>query len=601
METKERNQIEEKYKWDLRSLYESDEEWQKDLDSLEALVAPCVAYEGKLKDAEALKGFLDAQMTLMIKMENLYTYASLRHEEDTRAADAQRMIGRVGALFAQIMAATSFAQPEMLELQQEELEKIVADERVADYKIMLEDVLRQKEHMLSKGEEKLLSTFSEVLSASGRTAGVLMNADMTFADAKDAKGNSHQVTNSSFVSLESSRDRVLRQNAFKSLYDGYKAHANTLASTLSNEVTLHVLEAQLRGYSSSRAMALSDANIPEAVYDQLINVVHERIDLMHRYASLRKKMLKLDELHYYDVYTPLSEGEKREYSYEEACDLVLKAVAPLGEEYVETVKSAFTDRWVDVYPNTGKRSGAFSSGTYTSMPYILTNFTGSLEDVSTIAHEMGHSMHSYLTHKHQPYQYSGYKMFVAEVASTVNENLLIETLLEEEKDPQKRLPLLNQYLEGFKGTLYRQTMLAEFEMLVHRMVENHEPMDALSLNELYGKLIRDYFGEDMVVDDEACYEWARIPHYYMNFYVYVYATGYSAAVTLSEKILHEGQKAVDNYLKFLSMGSSAYPIEELKVAGVDMTGKEPIEKALDKFERVLKEAEEIADLLAKQH
>ena len=599
METKERNQIEEKYKWDLRSLYESDEEWQKDLSSVEALVAPCVAYEGKLKDAEALKGFLDAQMTLMVKMENLYTYASLRHEEDTRAADAQRMIGRVGAMFAQIMAATSFAQPEMLELEQEELEKIVADERLADYKIMLEDVLRQKEHMLSKGEEKLLSTFSEVLSASGRTAGVLMNADMTFADAEDDEGKKHQVTNSSFVSLESSKDRVLRQNTFKSLYNGYKAHANTLASTLSNEVTLHVLEAQLRGYSSSRAMALADANIPEAVYDQLISVVHERMNLMHRYASLRKKMLKLDELHYYDVYTPLSESEKREYSYEEACELVLKAVAPLGKDYVETVRSAFRDRWVDVYPNNGKRSGAFSSGTYTSMPYILTNFTGSLEDVSTIAHEMGHSMHSYLTHKHQPFQYSGYKMFVAEVASTVNENLLIETLLEEEKDPLKRLPLLNQYLEGFKGTLYRQTMLAEFEMLVHRMVENHEPVDALSLNELYGKLIKDYFGEDMVVDSEACYEWARIPHYYMNFYVYVYATGYSAAVTLSEKILNEGQKAVDDYLKFLSMGSSAYPIDELKVAGVDMTGKEPIEKALDKFERVLKEAEEIADLLAK--
>lgn len=405
------------------------------------------------------------------------------------------------------------------------------------------------------------------------------------------------MSGSSYILLQSSSDRTLRENAFRSFYKGFREHINTFAQTYSGCVKAATTEAAMRGYGSSREMSMSGDNIPVSVYDNLIDTVHMRMDLMYRYVKLRKRLLGLDELHYYDVYAPLVKGESRTYTYREAQQMVLDAVAPLGKEYADRVKMAYEQRWIDVYPNRGKRGGAFSSGTYDSNPFILTNFTGTLDSVSTIAHEMGHSQHTWLTNHHQPAQYADYSLFVAEVASTVNENLLIEQLLRKEQDPQRRLALLNQYLEGFKGTVYRQTMFAEFERDAHAMVERGEALTPDKLDSLYRKLIHEYFGDDLVVDPEVAYEWARIPHFYRAFYVYVYATGYCSAAALSEGILTKGEPAVKKYLEFLSMGSSRYPLDELKHAGVDLTTPDPVNEALDKFGKVLEDAERTADLL----
>ena len=452
--------------------------------------------------------------------------------------------------------------------------------------------MRQKPHTLSTSEETLLSSLQEALSASGDTAETLMDADLVFDSVKDSEGTEHEVTGSSYIPLEMSTDRVLRENAFHSYYKSYAQHIHTFASAYAGCVKGAVAEARIRGYGSSREMSMSTDNIPVSVYDNLIDTVHANMDKMYRYVRLRKKILGVDELHYYDVYAPLAGDVDRHYTYEQAKEMVLKAVRPLGDAYVKRVADAYKDGWIDVYPNKGKTGGAYSSGTYDSNPFILMNFTGSLDSVSTLAHEMGHSQHTWLTNHHQPAHYSGYTMFVAEVASTVNENLLIEQLLADCTDPKERLYLLNQYLEGFKGTVYRQTMFAEFEKEAHAMQERGESLDAAALCRLYEGLIRTYFGEDLVMDEEVKYEWARIPHFYRPFYVYVYATGYTSAVALSEGILKEGKPAADRYLEFLSMGSSAYPLDELKHGGVDLSTPAPIQRALDKFDRVLDDVEE---------
>ncbi|MBQ2310463.1 MAG: oligoendopeptidase F, partial [Erysipelotrichales bacterium] len=415
----------------------------------------------------------------------------------------------------------------------------------------------------------------------------------------DKDGKTVEVNDSNYILLQSSEDRVLRENSFRSYYKGYKNHINTFAATYAANVKAMTAEAKARHYGSSREMSLYESNIPLEVYDQLIAAVHRHMPAMYRYVDLRKRLLGLDQLHYYDVYAPLTKGSDDKYTYEEAQKMVLEAVKPLGEEYGRIVKKGFESRWIDVYPNKGKTGGAFSAGTYDSNPVILTNFTGTLDSVSTIAHEMGHSMHTWHSKTHQPRQYADYTMFVAEVASTVNENLMIEQLLQKESDPEKRLVLLEQYLENFKGTVYRQTMFAEFEKEAHALAEKGEALDPVSLNNLYEGLVKEYFGEEMVIDPEVQYEWARIPHFYSSFYVYVYATGYSSAVALSEGILKEGEPARKRYIEFLSMGGSRYPLDELKHAGVDLTTPEPVDIALTKFEKVLEEAEKLAAQLGK--
>ena len=591
---KERSEMDPRYEWDLSTLYADDAAWEEAFAAIDPKMAELPAYAGKLHDAKELAEFLKKGTAVELEVDNLFSYASLRQSEDTRADAAQSMFARVYSKVVAFSASIAFADPEILSLPDETLDAFLKDPQLADYRFYLEKLIRQKPHTLSTTEEQLLASLGEVFGAPRQIANSLQDADMVFDPVKDKDGNEHEVAGSSYIALQSSDDRVLRENAFRSFYKGYRQHINTFAASYSGAVKGAVAEASLRKFESSRAASLYHSNIPLSVYDNLVGSVHRHMPVMYRYLALRKRLLGLSDLHYYDVYAPLVSGSEKHYTYEEAQQMVLDAVAPLGENYQNIVRGAFRDRWIDVYPNKGKRGGAFSSGTYTSNPFILTNFTGTLDSVSTIAHEMGHSLHSWHSHHNQPPQYAGYTLFVAEVASTVNENLLIEQLLAKTTDPKKRLALLNQYLENFKGTVYRQTMFAEFERDAHALAEKGQALNATALNGIYKNLIKEYFGPELVWDDEVQYEWARIPHFYRPFYVYVYATGYSSAVALSEAILHEGEPAVKRYLEFLSMGGSKYPLDELRHAGVDLATPDPIDTALDKFASIVKDAEETA-------
>ena len=586
---KDRSELDTQFQWDLTPMFENDDAWEATLASLDADIESLSAFAGKLNDAVTIGAYLDASTEVGRKVERLYCYASQRHDEDTRDDKAQSMYARVGSKYVKMAAALSFAQPEILSLPEETLTAIVNDPAVSDYKFNLEDLLRSKPHTLTKAEEKLLASFGEVMSAPSEAYHNLEDADLLFDAVKNGAGETVEVTGSNFVPLEMGTDRVLRENAFHSYYKSYREHINTFAAMYSGAIKAATAEAAARNYPSSRAMAMAGENVPAEVYDNLIATVRKHMPAMHRYVRLRKKMLGVDELHFYDVYAPLVGDLKKSYTYETAQEMVLKAVAPLGEDYQETVRKAYAERWIDVYPNRGKRGGAYSGGCYDSNPYILLNFSGTLDSVSTLAHEMGHTIHSWRSRQHQPPQYADYTLFVAEVASTVNENLLIEQLLQNENDPQTRLYLLNQYLENFKGTVYRQTMFAEFEREAHAMVERGEALNAAALNALYKRLVTDYFGDDMVIDDEIQYEWARIPHFYYNYYVFQYATSFSAAVAIANRILREGESAVKDYKKFLSGGCSKEPVELLRDMGVDMRTPAPVNDALSLFGELIDE------------
>ena len=601
-ELKERIEMDPSFQWDLTSLYKDDEEWEAAFATLSEKVDAVAAFDKKIaacnNDGQAAAGcicsLLQAETELDLLLSDLFSYANLRRSEDTRAPQAQKMYARVYAKYVEAVTRTAFVQPQILSLSEETLRAAMEKEELAPYSYLMEKLLRQKPHTLSEKEEALLARFGEVFAAPGQIADNLQDADMVFEPVRDSEGQEHELTGSNYILLQTNPDRTLRENAFRSFYKGYRQHINTFASTYAGAVKAAAAEAQVRGYASSRAMSMAGENIPVEVYDTLIETVRAHLPAMYRYAELRKELLSLDELHYYDLYTPLTGSSGRKYSYEQAQQMVLDAVAPLGENYGEVVRQGFSSRWIDVYPNRGKSGGAFSSGTYNSNPYILTNFTGTLDSVSTIAHEMGHSMHTWHSNHTQPPHYAEYTLFVAEVASTVNENLLVEHLLKTEEDPKERLALLNQYLENFKGTVFRQVMFAEFEKTAHEMAERGEALDPESLNALYAGLVRDYFGPVLTMDDEVQYEWARIPHFYRPFYVYKYATGYTSAVALSEAVRTGGPEAVSRYLEFLSMGGSADPLEELRHAGVDLTSPAPIHAALGKFEKVLAEAGKLA-------
>ncbi len=606
---KERNEIDEQYRWDLSTLYTSDEAFEEDSRKLDACIANVAAFAGKLTDAAAVHACFEADTALDLLLSDLFCYANLRRSEDTRAEDAQALYMRIYGKYVEAMTQTSFVRPELLSLPEETLQAIRDDEAMRDYVYTMERLLRTKPHTLTADQEQLLASFGEVFAAPSEIADNLMDADMVFDSVTDKDGNEVEVSTSSYIDLQMSGDRVLRENAFRSFYKGYRQHINTFAASYGGTVKGHVAEAAARHYDSSRAMSMAHENVPASVYDSLIEAVRDNLPTMYRYVDFRKTMLGLDELHYYDVYAPLIADLDVKYTYEKAQEIILKAIEPLGKEYGDVVRGAFRDRWIDVYPNKGKSSGAFSSGTYHSNPYILCNFTGTLNEVSTIIHEMGHSMHSWNSNHNQPPQYADYTIFVAEVASTVNENLLIHYLLEHTDEPKARMSLLNQYLENFKGTVYRQTMFAEFEKAAHAMAENGEPLTPAALNALYGGLVEDYFGPELVMDDEVACEWARIPHFYRPFYVYKYATSYSAAVALSEAILKEAREvgteaaladpdsAVRKYLRFLTLGGSMDPLDELKVAGVDLSTPAPVKAALEKFDSVLAEAEALAEKL----
>ena len=597
MEVKERSEIQQQYKWDLTSLFESDEKWEEKLASLKGQQQVALSYQGKLDNAQTIYQYLKWDYSITSDLSDLFCYASLRHSEDTRDSNATSMYSRIYSLYVEISSASAFARPEILSLQDDKLKAIIEDDQLKDYRFMLEDLYREKKHTLSAKEEIVISSFGESFAAASEISESLRDSDLTFDDIVDDEGKKYPLSESSYIHYQMSDDRTLRKSAFESYYKTYKQHIHTFASAYRAQVKTAVTEARLRGYGSSREMSLSKNNIPLSVYDNLIESVHRHLNLMYRYLAIRKKLLSVDELHYYDVYAPLSKGSNKQYTYKQAQQMVLEAVSPLGKEYQKKVQQAFDEKWVDVYPNVGKSNGAYSSGTYHSNPYIMMNFNGSLDSVSTLAHEMGHSLHTYLTNSHQPVQYSDYSLFVAEVASTVNENLLIDQLLQNCNDPRERLALLNEYLEGFKGTVYRQTMFAEFEMKAHQMAQQGQSLDCDSLSEVYENLIKLYFGDELVIDPEVKYEWARIPHFFNPFYVYVYATGYTSAVAIKEGILKQGQSAVDRYLEFLSMGSSDYPLNELKHAGVDLTSSESIDRAFEKLEEILDDAEKTIELL----
>lgn len=562
-----RAEVPEHLTWDLSSIFESDAVWEQEFKAIETLSEEAVNYKGKVADgAESLYATLQFSDSLYERYSKLYVYAHLKHDQDTTNSTYQAMDSRVKALGAKIGAAWSFITPEILALDEDTLNQCVTSyEPLQLYAQSLKELNLGRPHVLSADKEELLAQLSEVSAASGQTFSVLNNADLEFPNVKNDEGEEVPLTQGSYITFLESDSREVREGAFKAMYKTYGQFRNTFASTLAGNVKSHNAKAKIRNYESARHAAMSNNFIPEKVYDQLISTVHEHLPLLHRYVALRKQVLGLDELHMYDLFTPLVKEVKMEMPYDEAKKIMVDSFAPLGADYQATVQKGLDSRWVDVLENKGKRSGAYSSGTFGTNPYVLMNWQDNVNNLFTLAHEFGHSMHSYYTRQTQPYPYASYSIFVAEVASTCNEELLFEHLLNTIEDPQQKIYLLNHWLDGFRGTVFRQTMFAEFEHLVHEMDRNGEALTAEKLTEVYYNLNKQYFGEAMVVDEEIGLEWARIPHFYYNYYVYQYATGQSAATALSKQILEEGQPPVDRYINhFLKAGCSDFPIEVLK-------------------------------------
>lgn len=576
--------------WDLTTIFESDDAWESAFKKLEGYLGREEEVKGKIGDsAQHLLEALLLDTEIDEQLGKVYVYAHLKHDQDTSDAKYTAFEQRAANLASQFSARWSFMLPELMSIDEATLKSYVAElDGLKRFAFDLERINKKRPHVLSESEEKILAEASEALSASTNTFGMFNNADLKFDNVKDKEGNSLPLSHGNYITYLESDDRVLRENAYKEVYSKYGQFNNTLAQTLAGKVKASVFSSKVRNYESARAQALSNNDIPESVYDNLVQTVNDNLHLLHRYTKLRKELLGLDEMHMYDMYTPVIQDEKFEVTYEEAKAWMLKSLEPMGSEYTDVIKEGLTNRWVDVYENKGKRSGAYSSGTFGTNPFILMNWTDSVNNTFTLTHEFGHSAHSYFSRNNQPSNMSGYSIFVAEVASTCNEALLADYMYKHLDDDKKKLYLLNYQLDGFRGTVFRQTMFAEFEYLIHTLAEQNEPLTAERLNAEYRKLNEKYYGDAVITDDYIQYEWSRIPHFYYNYYVYQYATGYSAAYALSKKILEEGQPAVDKYInEFLKAGSSDYPIEVLKKAGVDMNEKTPIENACKVFEERL--------------
>ncbi|MBB6448479.1 oligoendopeptidase F [Geomicrobium halophilum] len=598
----DRSEIPNERKWDVEAIFTDANEWERAYTILENQLPELEAFQNKLVDsAEMLYTGLQKRDNISMELERIVVYAHLKNDEDTSNSFYQGLFDRARSLLARFSAAVSFYEPEILSASKETIEQYLSEyEPLQLYRYELELLNERRPHILSKKEEELLAKASEVTDQPEQAFSMLTDADLTFESIKDEEGNETAVSNGRFIQLLQNENQRVRKDAFHSLYRAYRGHENTLASMLNGQVKRNQFYADARNYSSARAQALHTNHIPEKVYDQLIKVVNDHLHLFQRYLRLRKKLLNLNELHYYDLYVPLVESNDFDVDYEEAKKEIIQALKPLGQDYIRVMTSGLEENgWVDVYENKGKSSGAYSSGAYLTQPYILMNWQSNIDAMYTLAHELGHSMHSYYTHNAQPYPYGDYTIFVAEVASTVNEMLLSHALEQKTESKVNKLYLLNQQLEGFKGTIFRQTMFAEFEQLIHQFAAEGKALTPENLKAEYLDLNRKYFGDEMVYDDDISLEWSRIPHFYMNFYVYQYATGYSAAVALSKGILEEGEPAVKRYLSFLEAGDSDYPTEILKKAGVDMTEPAPIVAAMTQFERQLQEAEQLAEELFK--
>ena len=593
---RERKDIPLKDTWALEDLYATDADWEKALARMQARMPELSEFEGKLaQNGQTLCAFLALLEELDTQAESLGNYAMRRGDQDTRDANYQAMNGKFISAVTELSAGLSFATPEIMAIPEESLEGFSADcPRLERYRRYLTDQRRKKAHTLSAAEERLLAAAAEMAGAPDSIYSSLLNADLTYPDAVDSEGKPHSLSQSTFVPLEESGDRVLRKSAYENRYHTLNGMRNTAAGLLDAQNKQQKFYATARKYSSAREAALDGTNVPLSVYDNLIEAVHRNLDKMHRYVRLRKKLLGVDQLHFYDIYTPLVQDLNKSIPYEQAKQTVYDALHPLGEDYRKILKEGFDNRWIDVYENRGKRTGAYSAGTKVH-PYVLLNYTGSLDSEFTLAHEMGHALHSYLSNKHQNPIDSDYVIFVAEVASTCNEALLMEYLLKRTRDKKERAYLINYFLDQFKGTIYRQVMFAEFEKTIGQMVDAGQTLTADVLCAEYRRLAELYYGPDMEVDEEIAIEWARIPHFYYDYYVFQYATGYAAAIALSRRILSEGEPAVKDYLGFLSGGCSRSPIDLLKGAGVDMTGPQPVNDALALFGELLDEMESLME------
>ena len=589
-----REEIDSKYKWDLSSMFPSDEAFEAGLEELKAYCPKLLAFKGKIStSAQALLEFLQLEDKMTLLLYKIINYAERKSDEDTRVAKYQAYVANATSAYTQVGEATSWFAAELLAIPAESVEKFYAEVPALEfYRRKLNKILNQREHTLSAEEEALLARAEELAVQPTNIFSMFDDADLTFDDAIDSEGKTHKLTSGSFVPLLMDADRVLRESAFKQLYSRFGEFRNTSAAILTSQVKNLQFFSSSRKYASSLEAALAENEIPVEVYNNLIDAVHQNFPAFYKYVDLRKRVMGLDELHFWDVYTPLVDDVDMKFTYEEACDLIVKALAPMGEEYVGLVKKGLESRWVDVYETPGKRSGAYSAGGKGMNPVMLLNFQGGLDDVYTLIHEMGHSLHTYFSSHNQEITYSDYSIFVAEVASTCNEALLSHYLLEHETDPARHAYILNHFLEGFRGTIYRQCMFAEFERDINQMNADGVALNAEVLSERYGKLCAEYFGPGIELDEEIKLEWSRIPHFYYNFYVYQYCIGFSAAIALSQRILSEGEPAVEDYIGYLSGGCSKTPIELLRGAGVDMATPDPVNAALKYFGELVDQLEQ---------
>ena len=589
-----REEIDSKYKWDLSSMFPSDEAFEAGLEELKAYCPKLLAFKGKIStSAQALLEFLQLEDQMTLLLYKIINYAERKSDEDTRVAKYQAYVANATSVYTQVGEATSWFAAELLAIPAESVEKFYAEVPALEfYRRKLNKILNQREHTLSAEEEALLARAEELAVQPTNIFSMFDDADLTFDDAVDSEGKTHKLTSGSFVPLLMDADRVLRESAFKQLYSRFGEFRNTSAAILTSQVKNLQFFSSSRKYASSLEAALAENEIPVEVYNNLIDAVHQNFPAFYKYVDLRKRVMGLDELHFWDVYTPLVDDVDMKFTYEEACDLIVKALAPMGEEYVNLVKKGLESRWVDVYETPGKRSGAYSAGGKGMNPVMLLNFQGGLDDVYTLIHEMGHSLHTYFSSHNQEITYSDYSIFVAEVASTCNEALLSHYLLEHETDPARHAYILNHFLEGFRGTIYRQCMFAEFERDISQMNADGVALNAEVLSERYGKLCAEYFGPGIELDEEIKLEWSRIPHFYYNFYVYQYCIGFSAAIALSQRILSEGEPAVKDYIGYLSGGCSKTPIELLRGAGVDMATPDPVNAALEYFGELVDQLEQ---------
>lgn len=586
----ERNDVEERLTWDTSLIYKQDEDFYKDIDESKDLAEQLRKYKGKItENADSLLDFLKDYENLMRKLYKAGVYASLKSDEDTRVSKYQEMTQTISIVDSEISQKLSFITPEILGEDYEKIKSLLEEkEELKVYDHYFEDLFRSKDHVLSEDQEKIIASFSKLRENPVTTYMIFSNADMKFPSV-EKDGEEVSLSDANFTLLEEDKDRDFRRRVYETYYGVYKQFENTAASLLDGEITSHNIVSKLRGYDSARQMSLSVNNLDEEIYDNLLEVVHDNMDIHRNYTTLRKNFLGIDDLGFHDIYVPLVKDYDRKIEFDEARDIVLEAIKPLGEEYVKVARKGFEQRWFDVMPNEGKRSGAYSSGSYDTQPYILLNHTDSIGDVFTIAHELGHSMHSYYTRKTQPFIYGSYSIFLAEIASTTNELLLLDYMLENSQSEEETAYLLDYFVNQFKSTVFRQTLFAEFEHEVNKLVAKGEPIPAARLDQIYGDLNRDYFGKDIDVDEFISTEWSRIPHFYMFYYVFQYATGFMSAVALSQKILKGTDEDRKAYLDYLKAGESEYPIDVLKKAGVDMTNKDSMQKAMDVARKALED------------